>query len=1029
MLFFLRNNKRFQKKQLQICFAFLLLLIKCISLNAQQANQIPLKRCPVKTINFEQGLMNIGITSAITDSKGFTWFSTKTGLQRYNGYVLETITPVADGDSIPINYAVFFLNGKNNSILIGYKKGVLEFNPENNSFRKIFSISASSAPRYSIVPVLQNEEGTWCMQENKGIIVYKENGMATYQFTPVESIKIDSIFRAEDLFQNNKIIASNDDFIFIRLSEKKILQLNIKTHELKNLDYPNEKICGLACNASQLFIASRNNLSCININTKKTTHTFLYSNIDKGTNGYSTIELTSNNHLLVSIEKRLFEFDTACNCKKEIRNLNSEVIVTTGDAPFIYEDKFKRIWLLTLDEIKRIQNEEVPFEHLLYPGEKNNFVRSIYLNEQKNIIISGCFNGGIQLYDSSGKPLWKNSLITNGVKDILCIEKLSDNIYIVSTLHKGLFLFDINTKEFSPVDLKSPLCSQMQMQGNSYSNNFQRINDSTILIGTRSNVYKCIFNKNKIQSATPLLKSNDLYIYPLTCFFSGRDKILWVGSEPGALMRVDTTGFVKIINIPENYFVKSIAEDTANNVWLGTEKGLFIYSPAGKLLSRISKETGLLNDIIYALLPADKKNNFFASTNLGLSFISNDGKIKNFTKELGLQENEFNTQACAKSSTGKLFFGGVNGITAFYPNALFSITDTPFVYITKLIINDSLYNSFGGPWLGDTIKLSYNRNHIEFDIAATGLLNPNEYVYQYRLHNFDESWQSTHQPTSIRYTLQPGNYLLEINCSPILSSNYVFNKKIVITIYPPWWQTWWFRIIEFILLVSAIAFIILRYNRMKYAKKIRGLQLQSEIQNERERISKELHDNIGTQLSYISSNVDWMLDTDVSFSREEEIKRLSAVNNTAKEMISDLRETIWAIKKESIQSDELADKIKQFIQSQRILKPSMEINISEKLNHIIRFSPTEALNIFRICQEAIVNCMKHANASRLNLSIHSEIKNFTIIIEDNGKGFLQNIKYNDHYGLENMHIRAIELGAKLSIISEKEKGTTITLVK
>ena len=206
--------------------------------------------------------------------------------------------------------------------------------------------------------------------------------------------------------------------------------------------------------------------------------------------------------------------------------------------------------------------------------------------------------------------------------------------------------------------------------------------------------------------------------------------------------------------------------------------------------------------------------------------------------------------------------------------------------------------------------------------------------------------------------------------------------------------------------------------------------MQSGIQNERERISKELHDNIGTQLSYISSNVDWMLEAPVSLSREEEIKRLSAVNSTAKEMISDLRETIWAIKKESIQLDELADKLKLFIRSQRILNSKMEISIAENIQINIRFSPIEALNIFRICQEAIANAFRHAKASKLNVNIESGGKNnFSINIEDNGKGFSQNKEYHGHYGLENMRSRTEELGAKLSIISEEGKGTKVILCK
>ena len=112
------------------------LLLICLYPLAQNKNLIQTKRCPVNTINYSQGLMNNSLVGIISDSQGFTWVSTSSGLQRYNGYTLQTITPVIDGDTILINYPVHFLAGKSNSILIGYRGGVLEYSVENNTFKK-----------------------------------------------------------------------------------------------------------------------------------------------------------------------------------------------------------------------------------------------------------------------------------------------------------------------------------------------------------------------------------------------------------------------------------------------------------------------------------------------------------------------------------------------------------------------------------------------------------------------------------------------------------------------------------------------------------------------------------------------------------------------------------------------------------------------------------------------------------------------------------------------------------------------------
>src|SRR5580704_8501279 len=114
-------------------------MISVYQSTAQNTDKIPVKRSPVKTINYEQGLMNNAIWDVITDSRGFTWISTKTGIQRYNGYLLEAVTIVTGNDTVPINYPVHFLRELNGNIFIGYKNGILEFSAKTNSFRKIIS--------------------------------------------------------------------------------------------------------------------------------------------------------------------------------------------------------------------------------------------------------------------------------------------------------------------------------------------------------------------------------------------------------------------------------------------------------------------------------------------------------------------------------------------------------------------------------------------------------------------------------------------------------------------------------------------------------------------------------------------------------------------------------------------------------------------------------------------------------------------------------------------------------------------------
>ena len=262
----------------------------------------------------------------------------------------------------------------------------------------------------------------------------------------------------------------------------------------------------------------------------------------------------------------------------------------------------------------------------------------------------------------------------------------------------------------------------------------------------------------------------------LNCFLYDRKHIIWAGTNNGNLLRL-ANGNLSTIKIPSSFHVRSLTQDKQDNIWVGTDKGLYVYNNAGNLLKNFTIETGLLNDCIYSLLPADS-DAVFASSNLGLSYITLHAKPVNYTKESGLQENEFNTGSAVKTNSGKFYFGGVNGITTFYPGALFNIIDKPRLNITKLAINDSVYTNYSGIIKNNAINLRYNQNRIELSFAAIGLLNTNEYVYNYRLQNFETIWQTTHEPTGIKYALPPGNYVFEINCHPIFSSGKSFTRFI-----------------------------------------------------------------------------------------------------------------------------------------------------------------------------------------------------------------------------------------------------------
>jgi signal transduction histidine kinase len=243
-----------------------------------------------------------------------------------------------------------------------------------------------------------------------------------------------------------------------------------------------------------------------------------------------------------------------------------------------------------------------------------------------------------------------------------------------------------------------------------------------------------------------------------------------------------------------------------------------------------------------------------------------------------------------------------------------------------------------------------------------------------------------------------------------------------------------------LLLGAVFSFILFKQNKKKQQLKLRMLHeeeqrisaiaVEKAEEHERNRIAAELHDNLGGQLSYISSNMDFLIEAPVILSEEEKNKRLSQLNQTAKNTITDLRETIWALKKETVEIEELADRLKLYAQNQLLYKINMKLNVQEKLTVKIILSPAEALNIFRIFQEAINNAVKYSNAEEILLSVTTEAPSgYSISVSDNGKGFDTKVLHQGHYGLENMRERAKEIQLILEITSSKNNGTMVILSK
>lgn len=203
------------------------------------------------------------------------------------------------------------------------------------------------------------------------------------------------------------------------------------------------------------------------------------------------------------------------------------------------------------------------------------------------------------------------------------------------------------------------------------------------------------------------------------------------------------------------------------------------------------------------------------------------------------------------------------------------------------------------------------------------------------------------------------------------------------------------------------------------------IKTQNRLQEQRLRISRDLHDNIGSQLTFIISSLDNMkyLSKDSNHSLKE---KLTSISSFTADTIHQLRDTIWAMNKTEISVEDLHTRILSFVQKAKVAIPETEFDVNYDIDANVGFSSLIGINIFRVIQEAINNAIKYAEAEKITVDLFKNQDTFRVSVMDNGNGFdLKTVNLSN--GLSNMEQRSSEINATISIDSIPEKGTKIII--
>jgi len=504
-----------------------------------------------------------------------------------------------------------------------------------------------------------------------------------------------------------------------------------------------------------------------------------------------------------------------------------------------------------------------------------------------------------------------------------------------------------------------------------------------------------------------------------------RNGVIWFGTDNGLSMwqngsfRNYTTDDGLAYNV-----IRSLTVDNSDRLWIATDGGgLSVYD--GTTFRNITTADGLSNNVCYFVLE-DHNGNFWIGTNKGLNrYYPESDTFRVYTTYHGLPSNEMNTNAAFIDSTGTLWFGTVNGVVRVRPDIEKPDIVPPLVYVTKVSVFDEEYP------LTRNLRLDYNENYLKFEFIGLNFTFPEGISYRYMLEGIDSDWQESFS-RSVQYTsLAPGEYVFQVaaqNSGGIISDA---PAEISVSIIPPFWATWWFRTMIFLLTSLVLGFLY--HNRITSLKKERQKQeefskrLIESQEQERKRIAAELHDSLGQNLLIIKNRALIGLNDKHSGNAADQLQEISGLTS---QTINEVREISYNLRPYQLDRLGLKEAIESIIEK---ISKTTSIRCTAVFTSFEKKIPKEVeTNIYRIVQECLNNIVKHSQASEAIVTVAIEKHTLFLTVKDDGKGFVLDLNGIDSntitgFGLRGIAERVKILRGTLTINSAPGSGTEIKI--
>lgn len=781
----------------------------------------------MERLTTEQGLSQSIVYSMFQDRQGFLWFGTRDGINRYDGYGFTVFRHEPfDSSSIPWTSAAAFGEDRDGNIWLGSRHGAGRL--DRHSFRFTSFIHSDSNPRS-----LSNNDVRCIASDRAGNVwIGTEEGLNRFDAATGICTRFLAVSGDPRTLGSNLIVSLFNDpsgTLWVGTAGGYIHRLNPDGRSFTRFDagLGNYQIICLGGDGhGQLYISlnadpTRSVVAVFNPVTGRSVRRF-QSLIGRS---YSQ-DYMANPMCLDSLGGLWIQvvppnYSPRDRTSRELHRIQLDGSIAPirfqlGQVWTVQCDRAGIIWAGTLDGVVKLKPERNPFiNYRSTPDDpwslSNNRIRAI-LRDRLGTLWVGTDDGLNSLDESTGRwtryfhdPKNPGSISDDIVSSIF---EDADGALLFGT-YNGINVFNRATGRFSRI---CSINEKIEFHGQRFIWSFNRDSLGRLWVGTLWHGIE-LFDRDGVHLRNfPLEEGVRLYGRQQVVWDMHRDRrgVFWAGTTSGLYRWMpERDSFMRYSSGPRTPYglsddnVCAIMEDSSGTLWFTTYGGgLNRYDHTTDRFTAITTGEGLPGNAIYGTL-MDDHGRLWTSSNTGLSVYDPRTAVwKTYTTNHGLQGNEFSFKAFHKSKNGELFFGGTHGVSRFHPDSLRESVWKAPVVITEFRIFDTLVRHELSA--RDTVTITHDQSFISFEFAALDYSNPAGIRYAYRLEGFDDDWIHCGQRRYASFTnLDPGTYAFMVRGT---NGDGVWNEtplRIVIRVIPPYWMTWWFKLLTAVTLLAA----------------------------------------------------------------------------------------------------------------------------------------------------------------------------------------------------------------------------------